>query len=181
MIFRSKASHLSVFSLILLCLALGGCTKAPEQEMSDAKASIENAKAIKADLYAFEGYKKAIDAHSNALQAFEARKYREARKFAILTKEEADASVQIAMKNMELFKERARKSIDALETTLSAVHRILENRKEEIANEITELETGFDLVRSAYESGDFKKAEEKAGNLTEKANKILERFDYSRG
>lgn len=181
MILRSKALHLSVFTLILFSLVLGGCTKAPEQEMSDAKASIENAMAIKADLYAFEAYKKAIDAHIKAQQAFEAKKYRDARRFAILTKEEADAAIQIAMKNMELFKEKARKSMDALETTLSAVYRILENRKEEITNELTELEAGFDLVRSAYESGDFKKAEEKAGNLTEKANKILERFDDTQG
>lgn len=181
MIARRKVVYLSAFMLVALLFTAGGCAKPPEQEMADARSAMENARSLKAELYAFEGYKKALEAHSKAQQAFEAKQYREAKRFAIRTKEEADASILIARKNMESLREEARRAIDVLDSTLSEVNQVLENRKEEIANELEALNAGFDLVKTAYETGEYKKAEEKAAKLIEKANKVMSRFEDSQG
>jgi len=179
MIVRKTGPYLLAFALISFLFTAGGCAKPPEQDMADARSAIENARSLKAEIYAFESYKKALEAHSKAQQAFEAKKYGDARKFAIITKEEADASILIARKNMESMKEAARKAIDVLDSTLAEVYRILENRKEEIANELEELDAGFDLVKTSYESGDYKVAGEKAERLIEKANRVMSRFEDS--
>ena len=145
--FARLKNWLSAFVLVAFLFTAGGCAKPPEREMADARSAMENARSLKAELYAFEGYKKALEAHSKAQQAFEAKRYREAKRFAIRTKEEADASILIARKNIESLREEARRAIDVLDSTLSEVNQVLENRKEEIANELEELNAGFDLVK----------------------------------
>jgi hypothetical protein len=95
-----KASFFQVLAVTLVAMLLFGCAKAPQQEITAAKASVEAAKTMKADVFAAEqyatatGYLDAAMAEVNAQNAKSplSRKYDKAKKMLMETVAAADAA-----------------------------------------------------------------------------------------
>ena len=95
-----KASFFQVLAVALIAAFFFGCAKAPQQEISAAKASVEAAKAMKADVFAPEqyatakGYLDAAMAEVNTQNAKSpiSRKYENAKKLLKETVAAADAA-----------------------------------------------------------------------------------------
>ena len=95
-----KASFFQVLAVALVAALLFGCAKAPQQEITAAKASVEAAKTMKADVFAAEqyaaatGYLDAAMAEINTQNAKSplSRNYDKAKKMLMETVAAADAA-----------------------------------------------------------------------------------------
>jgi hypothetical protein len=80
--------------VVVVALALYGCSEPPQKEIDQAQAAIDAAKASGAEAYAAEEYNAAVTALQKAHESVDQRDYREALNFAIDARQRAGEAAQ---------------------------------------------------------------------------------------
>jgi len=80
--------------VVVVALALYGCSEPPQKEIDQAQAAIDAAKASGAEAYAAETYNAAVTALQKAHESVDQRDYREALNFAIDARQRAGEAAQ---------------------------------------------------------------------------------------
>lgn len=89
-----------ILPLFIVVIALSSCGEAaPVKEMEDAKTAIERAKSVDAPVYAEPEFKDAEEKFNTANDFLSKKKTKEAKENAILSKEKADLSYNLAITN----------------------------------------------------------------------------------
>ena len=98
---KSNCSSLKLkpynWTILLLAYLLGGCAAAPIQEMSDARQSIQAARAAAADLYAPMLFSGSEDQLDKAEQSLARHSYGSAKEQAVAAKEQAVSARNVAV------------------------------------------------------------------------------------
>jgi hypothetical protein len=151
---------------------MAGCAKPPTQEMTDARAAVDNAVRIGADDYAADVLKTAQDALMEATTRLEEKSYKAARQGAIIAKTKAEEAVAAVAEGKKQVKEEAAPRLKALkddvEALLAKVSKSKTKASESIRKEIASLKGEVGAAQGDMDAERYKAALEKAGSLEEK-------------
>jgi len=85
-------------SLFFLCCLLACAAKAPVQEMADARAAVNVARALHADDVALQSAERSLTLAADAIQQ---RRFQQARRLALSAKQEARASLKKVVPDLD--------------------------------------------------------------------------------
>jgi hypothetical protein len=102
--------------VVVVALALCGCSEPPQKEIDQAQVAIDGAKSSGAEAYAADEYNAAVTALQKAHDAVSQRDYREALNFAIDARQRASE----AARQTETVKAHSRTAAEKLVTDCSA-------------------------------------------------------------
>lgn len=174
---------------IAVAAILGGCAKAPQEDITAVQASLDKARLAEADLYAPEALQKAEDALSSAMTEVEAqqarfaliRSFSHAKELLATAKNEADAAVtaagtgkEAARQEVEVLIRETQQAIEEAKVALETAPTGKGTRAEieAMKAELETLGTGMTEVQTAYESGRYLDAKAKAQAVKDKAGAI---------
>jgi len=126
--------------ITIAILLIVSCSSPPTQEMIDAQESVTQAQRYGADKYAPEELKEAQDALSLAKEKMEAKKYRDAKRYALRAKEKADLASQKATPALV-----AEGNIKSAEKALKEVQEEYKESFQQYEKEIKNLQLESDL------------------------------------
>lgn len=181
-----------VFNLLGMSLALlllAGCAKPPQVEMDAAKASLEQAKAVQADLYLPGEYNAVQDSLNAALAVVEEqnakfalfRNYKEATRMLTNTSALAGQLQQNAIARKEQVKLEVQTAYGELEAMMMKNKEMLAKAPkgkegkaaiEAINNDLMTIEAGMPDVMNLFNTGEFLKAKDKVEALKQSATAI---------
>lgn len=180
--------------LVLLVLGLASCAKPPEAEMSAAQAAIDQAKTKEAAEYAATELKAAEDSLAAARSEIDRqgakfalfRSYKVAKAKALAAQTAGTAAADAAVKNKEIARQDAEKSLaDAMQAIVDVralldsapgkkLMRAKEARQaiEQIKTELDATEASLENVRTAQAQEKFKPAARMAKDAAAKARSL---------
>jgi hypothetical protein len=185
---RTSPQHfrLAVWSgvLVLLVLGLASCAKPPEAEMSAAQASIDQAKQKEAVEYAANELRAAEDSLSAAKSEVDRqtakfalfRNYKVAKAKALAADQAGKAAADAAVKNKELARQDAEKSLADAQQAIANVRTMLDSpqgkkllRAKEARQAIEQIKTELDATEASLENVKQAQAQEKFKNAARMA------------
>lgn len=195
---RTSPRHfrLAVWSgvLVLLVLGLASCAKPPEQEMSAAQASIDQAKTKEAAEYATDELRAAEDSLAAARSEVDRqnakfalfRNYKLAKAKALAASQAGAAAADAAVKNKEIARQDAEKSLADAQAAIASVRQLLDSPAgkklvrakearqaiEQIKTELDATEASLENVKQAQAQEKFKNAARMAKDAAAKANQL---------
>lgn len=177
-------------SLLVLAVVFAGCAKAPETEMKEAQASLEDARnTAQADKWASAEYQSAKTSLDNANAEVEAqnqrfalmRNFDKAKEMYALAKADAAKAKQAAVANKETAKNEANTKLQEATTAIQAARDALskapvtKDTRADIqlfTSDLDGLDQSLGEVRNMISSEDYTGASSKAATVTQQANDI---------
>ena len=131
-----KSKGLGFGLVVLLFLLVTSCAKPPEAELSAAEADLDRAKQGEAQAYAPSELRAAEDSLAAARNEVDRqnakfalfRNYGEAEKKALAAQEAARMAAEAAVKNKELMREEAEKTLVQAQETIASVREMFDSR-----------------------------------------------------
>jgi len=188
--------RLAVWSCLLVVLVLGlaSCAKPPEAEMSAAQASIDQAKQKEAEEYAGNDLRAAQDSLAAARSEVDRqnakfalfRSYKVAKAKALAADVAGKAAADAAVKNKELARQDAEKSLADAQQAIANVRTLLDSPQgkkllhakearqaiEQIKTELDATEASLDQVKQAQQQEKYKNAARMAKDASAKAQQL---------
>ncbi|MBL8027714.1 MAG: hypothetical protein JNL74_14930 [Fibrobacteres bacterium] len=180
-----------VLSALMVTIAAftTNCSKAPEQEISNAKAAIEAAKAVEADRYSADQFKAAEDSLNAAMVEIETQKsgfalgrsYDKAKTMLAAVVTMATSAKESAVAAKEQVKAECEAAVAAANTSVTETKDLLaqapkgkegKEALEAISADIATVEASLAEAATAISSGDYMGARDKAVAGTEKLTSI---------
>jgi len=176
--------------LLVLAVVFAGCAKAPEQEMKDAQAALDDSRnTAQADKWASAEYQAAKTSIDNANAEVEAqnqrfammRNYDKAKEMFAQAKADADKAKQAAVANKEAAKNEANQKLQEATTAIQSARDALskapvtKDTRADIqlfTSDLDGLDQSLGEVRNMISSEDYKGASSKAAAITQQANDI---------
>jgi len=179
----------NVLGMSLVLLLLAGCAKPPQAEMDAAKAAVEQARAVQADLYVPAEFNAVQDSLNAALNIVEEqnskfalfRNYKAATSKLVNVTSMAGTVQQNAIAKKEEVKMEVQTMYAELEQMMMTNKEMLakapkgkEGKEaiEAINNDIMAIEAGMPEVMNLFNAGDYLKAKDKVVALKESAMAI---------
>ncbi len=162
--------------LVLLVLGLASCAKPPEAEMSAAQAAIDQAKQKEATEYAANELKAAEDSLAAARSEVDRqnakfalfRSYKMAKAKALAAQTAGSAAAEASVKNKELARQDAEKSLADAQQAIADVRALLDSpsgkklmRAKEARQAIDQIKTELDATEASLENVRQQQAQEK--------------------
>lgn len=181
---------LSTFApvMLLLCALLAACSGPPDQELQQAAAALDEARAAGAEQYAPREYRAASDALGAARQAVAQRKNAEARTLAIAARTRAGDAKRIAAEQKKTAQADAMRAIQALEAAIDEARQRVAaaaapgastTREQRLAlsetrRAIVVANVSLQKARTAYVNGDFGAVRDAAAGVADHLKAISE-------
>ena len=177
-------------SLLVLAVVFAGCAKAPETEMKDAQAALDDARnSTQADKWASAEFQTAKTSLDNANAEVEAqnqrfammRNYDKAKEMFAQAKADAEKAKQAAVANKEAAKNEADQKLQEATTAIQSARDALagapvtKDTRADIqlfTSDLDGLDQSLGEVRNMISSEDYKGASSKAAAITQQANDI---------
>ncbi len=187
-------SFVKLAGLVLVLTFVFGCAEAPKQEVTDAQAALDAAKAAEAHLYAgdqFKALQDSLDAATAEIQQQDAkfalmRNYDRAKALLLSVVNSAEGVKQAAAANKEAVKAEADTLQKQLVASIAAAKELMKKAPkgkegraalEMIQNDINTLEASIAEIGNAFNGGDFLGARDKAQAAVTKINSIIEELN----
>lgn len=139
-----------IFAGLMVLLFLAGCAAPPNQQIADAQAALEKARAGGAEKYASADYTKAKDVLAEALTFNKKAFYFEAERSAKEAQEAAKKAEETAAKNKAQAKLEAGFEVQALESSITTIKGMIANAKKDGASD-KDLAEVNELLKQAEE------------------------------
>lgn len=184
----------SLISGIALGLLLAGCAKAPTQEMSTAKASIDALMTEGADKYAPADAKKVNDELTSAMDEVKAqdgkliKNYSKAKEMLAKAQADADALKSGLAAKKEEAKNKAASALEAAKSSVDNANALLAKAPrgkgskadiEALKSDVKGLEDSLPEVQKSIDAEDYVAAAQQADTIKEKADSVSEQINQA--
>jgi hypothetical protein len=172
-------SILTACSVLVLFLLISGCAKPPTLEIDAAKAAIQAAKVVEADVYAASEFGAAQRALADAEAKVTGKEYELAKTAALQAKEKADAAKSAAGTGKAKAKAGSEEALTQAKAEVAGVKELIANAPKKadlgtLESDLEQVEQGLPEADAAYNREDYMGAASKADLIKRNAAGIGE-------